>query len=147
MIISQPAMEAMFQLRIVTVTVVKEICRISLVNKYSKALDSGEAREVHLSSHVATCHLFNSLTYWKAVWKEKRTLSISQIETVDKKANHEFSDKIVFFGGGGGWVGAEESVVLPIIAFIGSILKYWSCLHYLIWLLQSNFSRKEKEDN
>ena len=108
MIISQPAMEAMFQLRIVTVTVVKEICRISLVNKYSKALDSGEAREVHLSSHVATCHLFNSLTYWKAVWKEKRTLSISQIETVDKKANHEFSGKIVFFfWGGGGGCGGE----------------------------------------
>ena len=39
--------------------------------------------------------------------KEKRTLSISQIETVDKKANHEFPDKIVFsFGGGvGGWGG------------------------------------------
>ena len=53
--------------------------------------------------------------------KEKRTLSISQIETVDKKANHEFPGKIVFsFWGGGG----EESVVLPIKAFFGSILKY-----------------------
>ena len=33
-----------------------------------------------------------------------RTLSISQIETADKKANHEFPDKIVFCleGGGGG---------------------------------------------
>ena len=29
--------------------------------------------------------------------KQKRTLSIPQIETVDKKANHEFRDKIVFF--------------------------------------------------
>ena len=38
--------------------------------------------------------------------KEKRTLSISQIETVDKKANHEFPDKIVFsFWGGDGWGG------------------------------------------
>ena len=46
-------MEAMFQLRIDTVTVVKEISQISVVNNYSKAPDSGEAREVHLSSHVA----------------------------------------------------------------------------------------------
>ena len=36
--------------------------------------------------------------------KEKRTLSICQIETVDKKANHEFPDKIFFFGGVG-WGG------------------------------------------
>ena len=65
-------MEAMFQLRIDTVTVVKEISQISVVNKYSKAPDSGEAREVHLSSHVAACLLFNSLTYWKAaVWEGK----------------------------------------------------------------------------
>ena len=56
-------MEAMFQLRIDTVTVVKEISQISLANKYSKAPDSGEAREVHPSSHVAACLLFNSLTY------------------------------------------------------------------------------------
>ena len=48
-------MEAMFQLRIDTVTVVKEISQISVVNKYSKAPDSGEAREVYLSSHVAAC--------------------------------------------------------------------------------------------
>ena len=34
--------------------------------------------------------------------KEKRALSISQIETVDKKANHEFPDKIVFYLGGAG---------------------------------------------
>ena len=45
--------------------------------------------------------------------KEKRTLSISQIETVVKKANHEFPDKIVFFFGG---VGGKERVVLPIKA-------------------------------
>ena len=56
-------MEAMFQLRIDTVTVVREISQISVVNKYSKAPDSDEAREVHLSSHVATCLLFNSPTY------------------------------------------------------------------------------------
>ena len=56
-------MEAMFQLRIDTVTVVKEISQISVVNKYSKAPDSGEAREVHLSSHVAACLLFNRLRY------------------------------------------------------------------------------------
>ena len=36
--------------------------------------------------------------------KEKRTLSICQIETVDKKANHEFHDKMVFFRGAG-WGG------------------------------------------
>ena len=56
--------------------------------------------------------------------KGKRTLSISQIETVDKKANHEFPDKIVFSFLGGGGVGGEERLVLPIKAFIGSILKY-----------------------
>ena len=54
--------------------------------------------------------------------KVKRTLSISQIETVDKKANHEFPDKIVFFFGGG--VDGEARGLLPIKAFIGSILKY-----------------------
>ena len=64
-------MEAMFQLRIDTVTVVKDISQISVVNKYSKAPDSGEAREVHLSSHVAACLLFNSLTYSKTVSKGK----------------------------------------------------------------------------
>ena len=63
MITWQPPMEAMFQLRIDTVTVVKEISQISVVNKYSKAPDSGEAREVHLSSHVAARLLFNSLTH------------------------------------------------------------------------------------
>ena len=56
-------MEAMFQLRIDTVTVVKEISQISVVNKYRKAPDSGEARKLHLSSHVAARLLFNSLTY------------------------------------------------------------------------------------
>ena len=40
--------------------------------------------------------------------KEKRTLSISQIETVDKKANHEFPGKIVFsFREGVGGCGGE----------------------------------------
>ena len=39
--------------------------------------------------------------------KEKRTLSISQIETLDKKANHEFSGKIVFSLGGGGRCGCR----------------------------------------
>ena len=39
----------MFQLRIDTVIVVIEISQISVVNKYSKAPDSGEAREVHPS--------------------------------------------------------------------------------------------------
>ena len=53
--------------------------------------------------------------------REKRTLFISQIETVDKKANHEFPGKILFSFGG---VGGEERVVLPIKACIGSILKY-----------------------
>ena len=37
--------------------------------------------------------------------KEKETLSISQIETVDKKTNHEFPDKIFVFFEGRGWVG------------------------------------------
>ena len=37
--------------------------------------------------------------------KEKRTLAICQIETVDKKANHEFHDKMVFFFGKTGWGG------------------------------------------
>ena len=71
--------------------------------------------------------------------KEKRTLSLSQIETVGKN----FLTKYFL----GGWVCRAERIVLPIKAFIASILKYWSFLYYLIWLLQSNFSRKEKEDN
>ena len=37
--------------------------------------------------------------------KEKRTLSICQIEKVDKKANHEFPGKIVFSFGGVRWGG------------------------------------------
>ena len=78
--------------------------------------------------------------------KEMRTLSISQIETVDKKANHEFPDKIVFFFEVGGGVGGKTRVFLPIKAFIGWILKYRSFLHQLICLLQSNFSGKEKEE-
>ena len=102
-------MEAVFQLRVDTVTVVKEVSHTEM--------QSG---------------------------KEERALSISQIETVDKKTNNEFPDKIFFFLG---WLGGEERVVLPMKAFIGSILKYWSFLHYPIWLLQSNFSRQEKEDN
>ena len=77
-------MEALFQLCIDTVTAVKEISLISVVNKYSKAPDSGEARDVHLSSHFAACLLFNSLHTEKQSGKDKRTLSISQIETVDK---------------------------------------------------------------
>ena len=44
--------------------------------------------------------------------KEKRTLSVSQNGTVDKKANHENPDKIVFFFLGGG--GGKNRVVLPI---------------------------------
>ena len=48
------------KLRINIVTVVKEVSQIPVVNKYSTA---GEAREVHLFSHVAACLLFNSLRY------------------------------------------------------------------------------------
>ena len=79
-------MEAVFQLRVDTVTVVKEVSHTEM--------QSG---------------------------KEERALSISQIETVDKKTNNEFPDKIFFFLG---WLGGEERVVLPMKAFIGSILKY-----------------------
>ena len=56
-------MEAMFQLRIDTVTVVKENAQISVVNKYFKAPESGEARKVHLSSHVATSLLFQPVKH------------------------------------------------------------------------------------
>ena len=56
-------MEAMFQLRIDTVTAVKENSEFSVVNKYSKAADSGEAREVHLSSHVAASLLFQPVKH------------------------------------------------------------------------------------
>ena len=41
------------------------------------------------------------------------------------------------------WGGGEERFVLPKKAFIGSILKFWSFLHYLIWLLQSNSHGKK----
>ena len=56
-------MEAMFQLRVNNVTVVKKISQMSVVNKYSKAPGSGEAREVHLSSHVAASLLFHPVKY------------------------------------------------------------------------------------
>ena len=42
MVTWQPPMEAMFQLRIDTVTVVKENSEFSVVNKYNKAPDSGD---------------------------------------------------------------------------------------------------------
>ena len=44
--------------------------------------------------------------------KEKLTLSICPIEMVDKKANHEFPDKIVFFLGRWGGEGcfAHKSI-------------------------------------
>ena len=60
-------MEAMFQLRIDTVTIVKENLQISVVNKYSKAPDSGEAREVHLSSHVAASLLFQAIKHGSSI--------------------------------------------------------------------------------
>ena len=108
-------MEAMFQLRIDTVTFVKQISQISVVNKYNTAPDSGEAREVYLSLVTLPLVFFSTASPTeKQSGKEKRTLSISQIETVDKKANHEFPGRIVFsFGKGGGGVGFEERVVLP----------------------------------
>ena len=60
-------MEAMFQLRIDTVTIVKENLQISVVNKYSKAPDSDEAREVHLSSHVAASLLFQPVKHGSSI--------------------------------------------------------------------------------
>ena len=83
----------MFQLRLDSVTVVKEISQISVVNTYSKAPDSGEARKVHLSSHVPPVFFSTASRTEKQSGKEKRTLSICQIETVDKNANHEFPEK------------------------------------------------------
>ena len=59
--------------------------------------------------------------------KGKRTLSISQIETIHKKDNHEFPDKIILGGEG---LGRAERVVLTIKAFTGSILKYCFCCFF-----------------
>ena len=76
--------------------------------------------------------------------KEKRTLSISQIETIDKKANHEFPGKIVFSFWGVGR-GGEGCFALKSI--------YWLDFEILIVFalsnrtIESNFSRKEKKDN
>ena len=50
--------------------------------------------------------------------KGKRTLSISQIETIHKK--DEFPDKTIWGGEG---LGGEVRVVLTMKAFTGSILK------------------------
>ena len=70
--------------------------------------------------------------------KGKRTLSISQIETIHKKDNHEIPDRIIFAEEG---LGGEERVVFTIKAFTGSIFRYCFAffLHYLILLLMSNF--------
>ena len=86
--------------------VVNEISQISVVNKYSKHLTRAR-REKCISLLMLPPVFFSTISRTeKQSGREKRTLSISQIETVDKKANHEFPDKIVFFFGG--WVGGRE---------------------------------------
>ena len=108
-------MEAMFQLRIDTVTVIKEISQLS-----AKHLTRAK-REKCISLLMSPPVFFSTASRTeKQSEKEKRTLSICQIETVDKKANHEFPDKIFFEVG----LGGEERVVLPIKAYLGSNLKY-----------------------
>ena len=66
--------------------------------------------------------------------KEKRTLAISQIETVDEKANHEFPGKIVFSfaGGGGGGCGGE--------GFFAHKSIYWLDFEILIVFALSNLT-------
>ena len=65
-----------------------------LVNKYSKAPDSSETSIALL---VLPPVSFSTASHTeKQSGKEKQTLSIFQIERVDKQANHEFPDKIVF---------------------------------------------------
>ena len=114
-------MEAMFQLRIDTVTVVKEISQFLLQTNTAKHL-TREKREKCISLLMLPPVFFSTASRTeKQSGKEKRTLSICRIEKTDKNANHEFPDKIVFFLGE---LGGEERVVLPIKAFIGSILKY-----------------------
>ena len=113
-------MEAMFQLRIDTVTVVKEISQISVVNNTAKHLTRAKRKKC-ISLLMLTRVFFSTVSGTeKQSGKEKRTLSVSQIETVDKKANHEFPDKKVFFfleGRG------EGEGCLAHKTFIGSILK------------------------
>ena len=83
--------------------VVNEISQISVVNKYSKHLTRAR-REKCISLLMLPSIFFSTASRSeKQSGREKRTLSISEIETVDKKANHEFPDKIVFFFGGVGW--------------------------------------------
>ena len=48
--------------------------------------------------------------------KEKRTLTVCQIETLNKKANHEFPDKKIVFGGIG-W-GGEGCFVHKSISWL-----------------------------
>ena len=67
--------------------------------------------------------------------KEKRTLFISQIETVYKKTNHEFPDKIAFFfllGGLGSGRGGEGCFAHRSI--------YWLDFEILIVFALSNLT-------
>ena len=71
----------------------------------------------------------------KQFGKEKRTLSISQIETVDEKASHELPDKIVLYfflvggGGGGGEEGCFAHESIDWLDFEILIFFFW---HYLV---------------
>ena len=90
-------MEAMFQVRIDTVTVVKEISQISVVNKIAKHLTRAKRGKCISLLMLPPVFFSKASRTEKQSEKEKRTLSICQIEMVDKKANHDFHEKMVFF--------------------------------------------------
>ena len=79
-------------------------------------------------------HLSSQKNDEKQSGKGKQTLSISQIETVNKKANHEFPDKIAFFffGGLGGGSGGEGCFAHRSI--------YWLDFEILIVFASSNLT-------
>ena len=77
--------------------------------------------------------------------KGKRTLSISQIETIHKKDNHEFPDKTILGGEGSG---GEVRVVLTMKAFTGSISKDCFAVFALSNLTMNvNFLAERKRSN
>ena len=78
----QPPIEAMSHLRIDTITVVKKISQISVVNKYSKAPDWVK-REKCISLLMLPPVFFSTASRTEGQpGKEKRTLSISQIDHI-----------------------------------------------------------------
>ena len=70
----------------------KEISRVSVANKYSKAPNLRKAREVRLTLSPSYLHQRYVL---KSIMGRKSEHCPDPNETADKYINHEFPDKIV----------------------------------------------------